>query len=141
MPAIEKSKPSQSAKTEGNDQKGDGMIQCTTTAITNLPSGLNIIATAAANVDDIQVYPVEIIVIDDVPEVRAVSVSSIDASVYSFLGAKELYAPYEETTSTTLSAKQKIQEKVSRQRKLLKMYNKSFENGLMSLICQCSPAS
>jgi hypothetical protein len=48
------------------------MIQGTTTAITNLPSGLNVIVTAAANVGDVQVCPVEIIVIDDVPEIRAV---------------------------------------------------------------------
>jgi hypothetical protein len=53
-------------------------------------------------------------------------VSSIHASVYSFLGAKELYAPFEETINKTLSAKQRIQENVSRQRKLLKTYNKNF---------------
>ncbi len=126
IPAIENNKPSQSAKTEGNDQEGDGVIQGTTTAVTNLPSGFDIIANAAANVDDVQVLPIEIIVIDDVPEVCAVLVSSIHASVYSFLGAKELYAPFEETINKTLSAKQRIQENVSRQRKLLKTYNKNF---------------
>jgi hypothetical protein len=35
MPAIESNKPSQSAKAESNDQKGDGVIQGTTTAVTN----------------------------------------------------------------------------------------------------------
>ena len=91
-----------------------------------MPSGLDIIANAVANVDDVQVLPIEIIVIDDVPEVCAVLVSSIHASVYSFLGAKELYAPFEDTINQTLSAKQRIQENVSRQRKLLKTYNKNF---------------
>jgi hypothetical protein len=133
MPAIESNKPSQSAKTENNDQRGDGVIQDTTTVVTNSPSGLDVIANAAANADDVHVHPGEIIVIDDVPEVRAVSISSIDASVYSFLGAKEFYVPFEETMNKTLSAKQRIQENVSQQRKLLKTYNKSFDNGLMEM--------
>jgi hypothetical protein len=60
-------------------------------------------------------------------------VSSIHASVCSNLGVKELYAPYEETTNKTLSAKQRIEENVRRQRKLLKTYNKSFENSLMEI--------
>ncbi len=107
MRAIENNKPSQSAKTEGNDQESDGVIQGTTTALTNLPSGLDVIANAAANVDDVQVLPIEIIVIDDVPEVCPVSVSSHDASVYSFLGPKELYAPFKETINEMLSAKEK----------------------------------
>jgi len=97
-----------------------------------LPSGLDVIAHAAANVD-VQVRTDKVIVIDDVPEVRAVSVSSIDSSVYSFLGAKELYVPFEETINKTLTAKQRVQESLSRQRKLLKTYNKSFENGLMEM--------
>ena len=103
MPASESNKPSQSAKTENNDQKGDGVIQDTLTVITNLQSGLDVIANAAANADDEQVHPGEIIVIDDVPEVRAVSISSSDASVYSFHGAKEFYVPFEETMNKTLS--------------------------------------
>ena len=107
MPTIENNKPSQSAKTEGNDQEGDGVIQGTTTAVTNLPSGLDVLANAAANEDDVQVLPIEIIVIDDVPEVCPVSVSSLDASVYSFLGPKELYAPFKETINEMLSAKEK----------------------------------
>jgi hypothetical protein len=56
MPAIENKKPSWSAQTEGNDQ-GNGVIQGLTTAVTNLPSGLDVIANAAANVDDVQVLP------------------------------------------------------------------------------------
>ncbi len=103
-PAIEKDRPSQSTKTEETDQKGDGAIKTSTTYVTNLPSGLDVIANAAANVD-VYDHSVEIIVIDDVPEVRAVSVSSIDASVYSFQGAKELYDPFEQTLNKTLSAK------------------------------------
>ena len=103
MPASEQDKPSQGAKMEGIDQKDNDAIQGFTTPRTNLPSGLDIIAIAAANVD-VQLHPVEIIVIDDVPEVCAVSVSSIDASVYSFQGAKELYAPFEETINKMLSA-------------------------------------
>jgi hypothetical protein len=95
-------------------------------------AGLDVIAYASANVEA-QVHPVEVVVIDDVPEVRTVSVSSIDSSVYSFLGAKELYAPFEETINKTLTAKQRVQENVSRQRKLLKTYSKSFENGLMEM--------
>ena len=87
MPAIEKDKPSQSAKTEDIDPKDDDAIQGTTTPRTNWASGLDVIANTAAKVD-VQVHPVEIIVIDDVPEVCAVSVSSIDATVYSFQGAK-----------------------------------------------------
>jgi hypothetical protein len=155
MPAIENNKPNPSAKTEGNDQKGDGVIQDTTTAVTNLPSGLDVIANVAANVDDVQIHPGEINVIDDVPEVRAVSISSIDASVYSFLGAKEFYVPFEETINKMLSAKQRVQENVTGQRKLLKTYKKSLENGLMELpllhfqnwffglrlVFECSPAS
>ena len=75
-----------------------------------MPSGLDVIANAAANVD-VYDHSVEIIVIDDVPEVRAVSVSSIDASVYSFQGANELYDPFEQTLNKTLSAKQRVQRK------------------------------
>jgi hypothetical protein len=93
-----------------------------------LPSGLDVIANAAANVD-VQVHPVEIIVIDDIPEVRAVSVSSIDALVYSFQGAEELYALFEETINKTQTAKQRIEE----QTELFKTYKKSFENGLTEM--------
>jgi hypothetical protein len=75
--------------------------------------------------------PDEVIVIDDVPEVRAISASSIDSSVYSFLGATELYASFEETINKTLRAKQIVQENLNRQRKLLKTFNKCFENGLV----------
>ena len=124
MPAIEKDKALQGAKTRDVDQKDDGVLHTSTTPVANLPSGLDVIANAAANVD-VQVHPaVEVIVIDDVPEVRAVSVSSIDASVYSFLGAKELFASFEETMNTTLTAKQRVQENLNRQRKLLKTFNK-----------------
>jgi hypothetical protein len=132
MPAIDTDKPSQGAKKEEDiDAKDKDPFQGTTTPITNFPSGLEVIANAAANVD-VQLHPVEIIVIDDVPEVHAVSDSSIDALVYSFQGAKELYAPFEETINKTLTAMQGIQENIrSKQRKLLKTYNKSFENSLM----------
>jgi hypothetical protein len=56
----------------------------------------------------LQVHPVEIIVNDDVPKVSAVSVSSIDASMYSFQGAKEMYAHFEGTINKTLTAKQEF---------------------------------
>jgi hypothetical protein len=89
MPAIEKDKASQGAKAKEINQEDDGALQKSISPDTNLPSGLNVIANAAANVD-VQVHADKVIVIDDVPEVRAVSVSSIDSSVYSFLGAKQL---------------------------------------------------
>jgi hypothetical protein len=132
MPAIEKDKASHGAKANKINQEDDSALQTSISPDTNLPSGLDVIAHAAANVD-VQVRTDKVIVIDDVPEVRAVSVSSIDSSVYSFSGAKELYVPFEETINKTLTAKQRVQESLSRQRKLLKTYNKSFENGLMEM--------
>ena len=133
MPAIVKDEALQGEKTKDVDQKDDGVLHTSTTPVANVPSGLDVIANAAANVD-VQIHPAsEVIVIDDVPEVRAVSVSSIDSSVYSFLGAKELYASFEETINKTLTAKQRVQENLNRQRKLLKTYNKSFENFLMEM--------
>jgi hypothetical protein len=109
------------------------IIQTDTTPVKNLPSGFNIIANAATDVDTV-VHENEVTVIDNVPEVRAVAVSSIDASVCSFhIGAKEMYDPFQETTNKMLTAKQRVQEDVSRQRKLVKTYNKSFENGLMKM--------
>ncbi len=112
MPAIEKDKASQGAKAKEINQEDDGALQTSIAPVTNFPSGLGVIANAAANVD-VQVHPDEVIVIDDVPEVRAVSVSSIDLFVYSFLGAKELYVPFEETINKTLTAKQRVQENLS----------------------------
>jgi hypothetical protein len=66
--------------------------------------------------------------------------------VYSFLGAKEFYVPFEETINKMISAKQRIQENVSRQRKLLKTSDGVATHPfsklvLWSSICQCSPAS
>ena len=101
MPASEQDKPSQGAKMEGIDQKDNDAIQGFTTPRTNLPSGLDFLLM-------LQVHPVEIIVNDDVPKVSAVSVSSIDASMYSFQGAKEMYAHFEGTINKTLTAKQEF---------------------------------
>jgi hypothetical protein len=112
MPAIEKDKASQGAKANKINQEDNSALQMSISPDTNLPSGLDVIANAAANVD-VQVHPDEAIVIDDVPEVCAVLVSSIDSSVYSFLGAKELYVPFEETINKTLTAKQRVQENLS----------------------------
>ena len=75
MPAIEKDKASQGAKANEINQEDDGTLQTSISPDTNLPSGLDVIANAAANVD-VQVHADKVIVIDDVPEVRAVSVSS-----------------------------------------------------------------
>ena len=115
MPAIEKDKASQGAKAKEINQEDDGALQTSIAPVTNMPSGLDVIATAAAKNADVQVHSDEVIVIDDVPEVRAVSVSSIDSSMYSFSGAKELYVPFEETINKTLTAKQRVQENLSRQ--------------------------
>jgi hypothetical protein len=113
MPAIEKDKASHGAKAKEINQEDDGALQMSISPNTNLPSGLDVIANAAANVD-VQVHADKVFVIDDVPEVCAVLVSSIDLSVYSFSGAKELYVPFEETINKTLKAKQRVQENLSR---------------------------
>jgi hypothetical protein len=134
---------SQPTRQSDNETKEDGkndeaMLHMQTTPVPMQPSGLDVIADVASNVD-VSVSDgglpnsVEIIVIDDVPEVRAVSGSTIEASVYSYKGVQEFYAPPEPFGTNTLQAKQVVQQNALAKRKLVKTFAKSFENGFMEM--------
>ena len=56
MPAIVKDEALQGEKTKDVDQKDDGVLHTSTTPVANVPSGLDVIANAAANVD-VQIRP------------------------------------------------------------------------------------